>query len=55
MKRSKFSDEQINGILKEHQAGLSARELCRKHGVSEPTFYKWRSKYGGMESRARSG
>jgi putative transposase len=49
MKRSRFSDEQIIGILKEHQAGLSARELCRKHGVSEPTFYKWRSKYGGME------
>ena len=49
MKRSRFSDEQIIGILKEHQAGLSARELCRKHGVSEPTVYKWRSKYGGME------
>jgi putative transposase len=44
-----FSEEQIIGILKEHQAGLSAAELCRKHGVSEPTFYKWRSKYGGME------
>ena len=49
MKRSRFSEEQIIGILKEHQAGLSASELCRKHGVSEPTFYKWRSKYGGME------
>lgn len=49
MKRSRFSDEQIIGILKEHEAGLSARELCRKHGVSEPTFYKWRLKYGGME------
>ena len=49
MKRSRFSEEQIIGILKEHQAGLSAKELCRKHGVSEPTFYKWRSKYGGME------
>jgi putative transposase len=48
MKRSRFSEEQIIGILKEHQAGLSAAELCRKHGVSEPTFYKWRSKYGGM-------
>jgi putative transposase len=49
MKRSRFSEEQIIGILKEHQAGRSAAELCRKHGVSEPTFYKWRSKYGGME------
>jgi Transposase. len=49
MKRSRFSEEQIIGILKEHQAGLSAAELCRKHGVSEPTFHKWRSKYGGLE------
>jgi putative transposase len=49
MKRSRFSEEQIIGILKEHQAGLSAAELCRKHGVSEPTLYKWRSKYGGTE------
>jgi putative transposase len=49
MKRSRFSEEQIIGILKEHQAGLSAGELCRKHGISDATFYKWRSKYGGME------
>jgi putative transposase len=49
MKRSRFSEEQIFGILKEHQAGLGAKELCRKHGVSNATFYKWRSKYGGME------
>ena len=49
MKRSRFSDEQIIGILKEHQAGLSAIELCRKYGVSDATFYKWRSKFGGME------
>ena len=49
MKRSRFSEEQIIGILKEHQAGLSAAELCRKHGVSEATFYKWRSRFGGME------
>lgn len=47
MKRSRFSEEQIIGILKEHQAGLAAKELCRKHGVSDATFYKWRSKYGG--------
>ena len=54
MRRSRFSDEQIIGILKEHQAGLSASELCRKYGISDATFYKWRSKYGGMEvSEAR--
>jgi len=49
MKRSRFSEEQIIGILKEHQAGMSAADLCRKHGVSDATFYKWRSKYGGMD------
>lgn len=49
MKRSRFSDEQIIGILKEHQAGISVADLCRKGGVSDATFYKWRSKYGGME------
>ena len=49
MRRSRFSDEQIIGILKEHHAGLSATELCRKHGVSDATFYKGRSKYGGMD------
>ncbi len=49
MKRSRFTEEQISGILKEHQAGLGAKELCRKHGVSDATFYKWRAKFGGME------
>ena len=49
MKRSRFSDEQIIGILKEHQPGLSALELCRKHGISDATFYTWRKRYGGME------
>ncbi|VVT34322.1 hypothetical protein RHIZ404_70016 [Rhizobium sp. EC-SD404] len=49
MKRSRFSDEQIIGILKEHQAGMTASELCRKHGISDATFYTWRKKYGGME------
>ena len=49
MKRSRFSDEQIIGILKEHQAGMSAGDLCRKHGISDATFYTWRKKFGGME------
>ena len=49
MKRSRFTQEQIIGVLKEHQAGASASELCRKHGISDATFYTWRSKYGGME------
>lgn len=49
MKKSRFSEEQIIRILKEHQAGATAADLCRKHGVSDATFYKWRSKYGGME------
>ena len=49
MRKSRFSDEQIIGILKEHQAWLSAAELCRRHGISDATFYKWRSRFGGME------
>ena len=48
MKKSRFSEQQIIGILKEHAAGMTAAELCRKHGISDATFYKWRSKYGGM-------
>lgn len=49
MKRSRFTEQQIIGILKEHQAGLSASQLCRRHGISDATFYNWRSTYGGME------
>lgn len=49
MKRSRYSEEQIIGILKEHTAGMSASDLCRKHGISDATFYKWRAKYSGME------
>jgi putative transposase len=49
MRRSRFSQEQIIGVLKEHEAGAATADLCRKHGISEATFYTWRSKYGGME------
>ena len=49
MRRGKFSEEQVIGILKEHEAGLTAAEICRKYGISDATFYKWRSRYGGME------
>jgi putative transposase len=54
MKRSRFTEEQIIGVLEEHQAGVSAADICRRHGISEATFYTWRSKYGGLEvSEAR--
>jgi len=49
MKKSRFSEEQIIGILKEHQAGIVVAEICRKHVISDATFYGWRLKYGGME------
>ncbi|SFK92549.1 putative transposase [Methylocapsa palsarum] len=49
MKKSRFSEEQIIGVLKEHQAGIAVAEICRKHGISDATFYTWRSKYGGLE------
>ena len=49
MKRKRFSEEQIIGVLKEAEAGLPVKELVRKYGVSEQTFYRWKSKFGGME------
>lgn len=49
MKRSRFNEEQILGVLKEAEAGAKVSELCRRHGISEATFYSWRSKYGGLE------
>lgn len=49
MRKSRFSEEQIIGILKEHQAGMPVADLCRKHGIRDATLYTWRSKYGGME------
>jgi putative transposase len=49
MKRLRFTEEQIIGVLREQEAGAKTAEICRKHGVSEATFYKWKAKYGGLE------
>jgi putative transposase len=49
MKRKRYTEEQIISILKEHEAGVPAAELCRRHGVSEQSIYRWKSKFGGME------
>lgn len=49
MKRSRFTEEQIIGILKEHESGVPTAEVCRKYGISSATFYKYKAKYGGME------
>ena len=54
MKKSRFNEEQIIGILKEAAAGVKPAELCRKHGISEQTLYRWKAKFGGMDvSEAR--
>lgn len=49
MKRSRFSEEQIIAILKEQEAGMATADVCRRHGVSSATFYKWKAKFGGLE------
>ncbi len=54
MKKARFTEEQIIGILREHEAGTATSDVCRKHGISSATFYKWKAKYGGLDvSEAR--
>ena len=49
MKGTRFSEEQIIGVLREQEAGARTEEVCRRHGISSATFYKWKAKYGGLE------
>jgi putative transposase len=49
MRRSRYTEEQIVSMLKEHEAGLGTEELCRRHGISQQTLYRWKAKYGGLD------
>ena len=49
MRRSRYTEEQIVGLLKEHERGVGTEELCRRHGISQQTFYRWKAKYGGLD------
>lgn len=50
MKKTRFTETQIVGVLKEADSGVPVKDLCRKHGISDATYYNWRSKYGGMDA-----
>lgn len=50
MKSSRLSDQQIIGLLKQHESGVSVSDICREHGIGQSTFYKWRAKFGGMDA-----